>query len=409
MIEVGIPKIGIQSYKIINKNYLEQSYAKLESAGFTYIDFNIAWQDIDVFEDLEVYREHKRVAESLGLAFGQVHAPRYFEYDVLNDTDKIILQYEHALKVCNILDCKYLVVHPIQLRNRVWSELGVELSLEEEWDINRDYFMCLGRLGAKYGVTVCIENLHTRYNNRIVDGICSSSDDIVNMIEEVERIVGYECIGACFDTGHANALRRNLHKEVLRLGRHLRVLHLHDNDGTDDQHQIPYTFCNAPFGACSTDWSGFLLALRRIGFSGVYSFEPTKVLRQTPETLLPALLKYLYSIGEHWSNIVNFEALLKEYADKQIILFGSGKMFDVYMKEFGEKFPPAFIVDNNSQLWNTDKNGIEIKNPDDILLIDKHNRIVVICSRFFQEMSEQLENIGVTEYILSEEILRMNG
>ncbi len=323
-------KVGIQSYKIINNNCLEYSYAKVQTAGFAYIDFNIDWQDFDAFADLEYLHEHKRVAEKYGIAFNQAHAPRFMNFEPFEDFGKLLLQHEHGLKACNILGCKNYVVHPVHLCNRMWAQKGVALSIEEEWAFNVKYFEKLGELGNKYDVIICIENLHARYNGRIVGGICSSAADIVKMIEQVNTSLNKNCLAACFDIGHANALRQNISREVHTLGKHLKVLHLHDNDGCEDHHQLPYTFNYSPSGGCCTNWSGFLVALRKIGFDGVFSFEPTKVFLNTPPTFLPHTLKYIYSLGEHFSKIVHFEDELKLVNDKKIVLFGSGKMFDNY-------------------------------------------------------------------------------
>ncbi len=402
-------KIGIQSYKLINKNCLEYSYKRLRDAGFGYVDFNIDWQDFDVFLDLAYLQEHKRVADECGITFNQVHAPRFTGFDPLCDIDKLTSQYERGILACNILGCKNYVVHPVHLCGRVWQEHGVELSLEEEWDFNLKYFLKLGAFGAKHGVLICIENLHARYNGRIVKGICSSADDIVKMIEQVNKSVGENCIAACFDIGHANALRQNISREVQTLGKHLKVLHLHDNDGCEDQHQLPYSFNFSPSGGCSTDWSSFLVALRKIGFDGVFSFEPTKVLVNTPSVLLSATLKYIYSIGAHFSKIVHFEDELKLISEKNIVLFGSGKMFDNYMKEYANSYPPDLVFDNNDRVWGTTKHGVMICNPKEIETLDMENTVFIITSGYFEEIKLQLESFGAKNIILFEEILRMNG
>ncbi len=402
-------KVGIQSYKIINKNCLEQSYAKIKAAGFAYVDYNIDWRDFDVFEDLAYLHEHKQIADKHGIKFHQTHAPRFFGFDPLEDLGQLLLQYEHGLKACNILGCKNYVVHPIHLCNRVWAEHGIAMTLEEEWDFNARYFEKLGKLGVEYGVCICIENLHARYNGRIVQGVCSIADDIVRMIEQVNTLVGESCLAACFDVGHANALRRNIGREVLTLSKHLKVLHLHDNDGCEDQHQLPYTYNYSPSGGCSTDWSGFLVALRTIGFDGVFSFEPTKVLLNTPTAFLPTTLKYIFMIGEHFSKIVHFENELKLISDKKIALFGSGKMFDNYMKYYGKDYLPICVFDNNEMMWGTTKHNINIYNPEKIKTLDMQTTVFIITSSYFDEITEQLEGYSAKHIILFEEILRMNA
>ena len=53
-------------------------------------------------------------------------------------------------------------------------------------------------------------------------------------------------LGACFDSGHANAVSDVL-ESFDALSRHVVTAHLHDNDGTGDQHRMPYEG-NIPWG-----------------------------------------------------------------------------------------------------------------------------------------------------------------
>ena len=69
----------------------------------------------------------------------------------------------------------------------------------------------------------------------------------------------------------------------------LRVVHIHGNDGQNDQHLLPY------FG--KLDWEAFGRAWRDIGFDGVFSFEcapPTKlpdVLHEKMLALMPEMAR----------------------------------------------------------------------------------------------------------------------
>jgi len=68
----------------------------------------------------------------------------------------------------------------------------------------------------------------------------------------------------CFDTGHANMANNGV--ELIReLAPWLTYVHLADNGGVDDDH------CG--FREGTTDWDGYLAALRDIGFDGTYCVE----------------------------------------------------------------------------------------------------------------------------------------
>lgn len=83
---------------------------------------------------------------------------------------------------------------------------------------------------------------------------------------------------------------------------------------------------------------------------------------------------------------------------KKIILFGAGIMFEDYMKKYGEKYHPSFLVDNDESKWGRYRMGIEIKNPKSILDIPPEKRKLIICSYYYREIVQQLQTMGIYEY-----------
>lgn len=79
---------------------------------------------------------------------------------------------------------------------------------------------------------------------------------------------------------------------------------------------------------------------------------------------------------------------------KKIILFGTGKYFDFYLKNYGNLFKPSYAVDNNSMLWNKEKSGVIIKNPKTLQLEDPKNTIIIICCKEYQSIKEQITKIA---------------
>lgn len=412
-------KIGVQSRGVISEEIFETGYKKIKQAGMTSIDYNIIWSNIEKVEPLDDIYEHKKLADKYNLVFSQVHAPRYNLIPLCSDMENLMAalleQYKRSIEVCEILKAPFLVVHPIARFSVLASRQpgsktpDVEHTYEQSIHYNLVFFEKLGKIAAKSKVIICIENLFFRFNGRIIEGFCSNSHDILRVVNHVNNIVGKEVLGACFDTGHANALKKNLGKEVAMLKEHLKCVHLHDNNGCDDDHQMPYTFGDVYSGECTTDWGGFLLALRRINYRGAISFEPTKLLKNLPGTMQVPMLTYLRSIGEMFSNVVAFEEILKENKDKKIILFGAGRMLNEYMKEFGKKYPPAFVVDNNKDIWGAKRCGVKVHSPEKLLNIKKSKRLIILANMYYECAELQLEKMGIDDYIYAEEIHRMNG
>ena len=90
--------------------------------------------------------------------------------------------------------------------------------------------------------------------------------------------------------------------------------------------------------------------------------------------------------------------MFEEVRGKKIILFGAGMMFEDYMKKWGSRYRPDFLVDNDKAKWGRSRMGIPIKSPREILEIPKERRRLIICSFYYKEIEKQLEKMGVKDY-----------
>lgn len=90
--------------------------------------------------------------------------------------------------------------------------------------------------------------------------------------------------------------------------------------------------------------------------------------------------------------------IFEDCRGKKIILFGSGMMFEDYMKKYGGKYRPAFLVDNDDSKWEKRRMGIEIKRPEAILEVPEDRRKLIICSYYYPEIEKQLQAMGIKDY-----------
>ena len=123
-----------------------------------------------------------------------------------------------------------------------------------------------GAMAKEMGLTMCIENLYENIGGHIVEG---PGCDVRRAVERIDRMndrYHAEVLGFCFDTGHANLVGIDFESFITTLGHRLKVLHIHDNDGRSDLHQIPFTFTRTRENKPSTDWQGFVRGLRNIHF-----------------------------------------------------------------------------------------------------------------------------------------------
>jgi len=80
---------------------------------------------------------------------------------------------------------------------------------------------------------------------------------------------------------------------------------------------------------------------------------------------------------------------------KKLYLFGSGLFAKRFVELYGRFYKPTAIVDNNSEKWNTDLNGIPIISPKELIANDVNSYKVIICIKNFTVVLKQLKELGV--------------
>ena len=305
-------RIGVQSKNILTDTDPEDGFMLIRDAGFSCVDFSLnaylknqkiyKEQLNDFFdrpiEDLEnFFSPHKKAAIANGIAIHQMHMPYpiYVPYATAQMNQYLMENVAvKSIRICSFMDCCYLVVHGFKLAELLGSEPA-------EWEKTREFLMSLAPIAKENGVILCVENLYNNIGGHIVDGPCTDARLAAERIDQMNELAGAEVFGFCFDTGHANLLGIDMEKFITTLGPRLKVLHIHDNDGIADLHQLPYTFTKTRENASATDWEGFLKGLYQIHFDGVLSFETAPVLESFPEELKIDALQLIAGIGRYFA------------------------------------------------------------------------------------------------------------
>lgn len=92
--------------------------------------------------------------------------------------------------------------------------------------------------------------------------------------------------------------------------------------------------------------------------------------------------------------------LLQLFLRKKLILFGTGNYFDFFLRIYGEKYKPEYAIDNNESKWGTVKNGVLVQNPAILQGEDPQKVLVIICSKNYESMLQQLREFGNFDYRL---------
>ncbi|MBR2370397.1 MAG: sugar phosphate isomerase/epimerase [Clostridia bacterium] len=307
-------KIGVQSSRWYDKNDPLESLKFIKECGFEAIDFNIDTEisikklaesgiyptifDKSIEELRDYYAPLKQALEATGVVISQMHAPfpTLFEgNDELNEYINLVL--DKCFAVCEYLGCPAIVVHP----------LVSTASRSEQLNANIEYYKTLIPLIKKYkGVKICSENIFTRFNGRVVGGRFSVVDDTCILIDTLNSEAGGDYFGFCLDIGHAILTKSNINEYIKTLGHRLTVLHIHDNNGLEDQHLIPYS-CISTGSGTVCDWEGFIDGLKSIGYDGALSFETFRSFKILPKSVMPSALRMIAAIGREWINQLTAE------------------------------------------------------------------------------------------------------
>lgn len=164
---------------------------------------------------------------------------------------------------------------------------GKELSDEARYDRWVHYIRQLSEYVEGMGVTICIENM-------FVIPQCSDATKIKSIIKDA----GGKNLAICLDTGHlhlsrVNELTQQTHREfILEAGELLQALHITDNNGVKDTHQMPFS---ARYGL---NWTEVMVALHDVGYKGLFNLEILGE-RNAPEVVKEAKLTFIRALCEY--------------------------------------------------------------------------------------------------------------
>jgi sugar phosphate isomerase/epimerase len=237
---------SLSTHVIVNHRLTTAWLNRVQSAGIPSVEIFCAPQHLD-------YRDKSHITD-LGhwfrdseLKLHSLHAPMYTDdiwgrsgpHTHINITDRNkadrlqwVGEIKRALEIAETIPFKYLIQH-LGVGGQEFSEYYIEAgfsALEE---------LCL--FARQRGVELLLEN----------------TPNELATAEKLERFntMTHLNVNYVFDVGHAHIGAGIAHEFEIMKPR-IRSLHVHDNDGKDDQHLFPY----APGG--SVDWSATMELLR---------------------------------------------------------------------------------------------------------------------------------------------------
>ena len=228
----------------------------LADAGFDGVDLSLDELEPDGDDILRsvLYSFGNRAA-ARGLTIPMCHLPFFMPSpDDGAAMTRFSREIQAGLRMAAMLKIPDAVIHPIV---RHESKGCRDVWLEE----NIRFLTPIRDLAGKLGITLCMENMtgkpYATHPSEAVFG--STAADILELAERLDAMV-------CWDFGHANITGLCQSVELEKLRGRVRCLHIHDNDGVQDNHRIPFECpASTPLGGC-VDWEDAAEGLRLCDF-----------------------------------------------------------------------------------------------------------------------------------------------
>jgi len=270
-------KTGIQSNAYLTED-IDGGFAKLKSHGYDCADYRMENPNLPLYALTET--EYERYLTGVGLS-AKKNGVEIFQTHGLWPTDdttasnrrKKIETYKKQIRGNAYLGCKNMVVHPCM----PFGWFGNKEDYEQIFAMNAEELTALAPYAKEYGVTLCLENMP--------GGITNGA-----FVNEVVKTINDDFIKICFDTGHAHTQKEDFYQTLKAMGEDLRVLHVHDNNGKNDLHAIPFQY--------TLDWEAFVCGLNSVGYGGCMSLE-TFVPNKTPQPMREQMQKALFGICKY--------------------------------------------------------------------------------------------------------------
>jgi len=222
---------------------IKDRFKMIRAAGFDAVGL---WRD-DWF-GITGHRGYADMARSAGLEITDGHAPFIRDFDFVNaiwldnlSGEQTYETYRNTIIGCGEDGLKNLIIHITDdYHGRTVppvSTVGIER------------FKCLTGIAENNDVTIALENISINsYQAYVFEHVNSPN------------------LGFCYDSGHKNCFEPGA--DILSLfGEKIVAVHLHDNDGSEDQHRIPFEG--------SIDWRDQMSAIARTGYNGATTLECT--------------------------------------------------------------------------------------------------------------------------------------
>jgi sugar phosphate isomerase/epimerase len=252
----------------------EPHLARIAEAGFSHVHWCHQWNTDFVYDTVEI-EEAARWLRSFGLTLLDLHASSGPEkaWASLREHERRagVALVQNRIDFVSRLGSDTIVMHTPRMADLpAWGQL--RRSLDE-----------LEPFARARGVRIAVEN---------------GADNFAD-IRALFALYGPDYLGMCYDCGHGNMPPKGADRaigldELEGLAGRLIAVHLHDNDGTADQHRLPFTG--------TVDWGRLCRIVARSSYRKCVSMESNMHKQEVKD---PAeFLRLAYAAGARLAEMV---------------------------------------------------------------------------------------------------------
>ncbi len=216
---------------------LIEAIPALADQGVTALEIGLSAPDYFDYRNGADLQRLLDALSSSGVRVHSIHAPFGAQYDISSLDDSVhergVDSLIESIELASVIDADKVIIHASE---------RLDGSRSRRMERARGVLRELGIVAAESGIVIALENLPPGY-------LGCTPDEIISLLDRTDR----GSVGVCFDSGHANLSGHFLEFASALLPLAV-TMHLHDNDGTADQHAFP--------GFGSIDWPGFATTYR---------------------------------------------------------------------------------------------------------------------------------------------------
>lgn len=275
--------LSTETNSLVKRFGEEKSFEMIKKSGFDACDFSFYNRATELLGDnyMENAKRTKYYLDKANLLCNQAHAP--FElvegepFDFSNENYKAVVR---SIEYAAYLGAKNIIVHIICTSNRA-----------DLYRYNHEYYKSLEPYGKKFGIKIAVENDFERRNGKILP-VLNYADEFIEFVENLNS----EWLVGCIDIGHAAMFNDPIEFISKTNGSIIKALHVHDNDLQEDLHLFPFSgYIN---------WYKLCDALKKIKFTGDFTFETVKSFDRLPDELMEPNLVNLAKMGRYLIDLI---------------------------------------------------------------------------------------------------------